>query len=90
MEQQEKGLFPRTGVRFEVACDVIGALIAHHGEAIADELGKPVPAEAAVAAAESAMAALRDERDALDPTDVVAVEDAIKKYAPMARSLYAR
>jgi hypothetical protein len=36
-------LFSRTGVRYEVALDVIGACIAHFAEGIAAELEKTTP-----------------------------------------------
>jgi hypothetical protein len=85
-----EALFKRSGVRYEVACDVIGAVIAHHSEAIAAEYDKAVPDQGAIAAAEAAKKALRDAREALDPKDGESVEQAIATYGPMARDLYQR
>lgn len=39
-------LFTRAGVRYEVALDVLGAIIANYSEAIAAEHEKPTPDEA--------------------------------------------
>lgn len=92
--QQGKGikvgneLFNRAGVRYEVACDVIGAVIAHHSEVIAIELDKPEPDQAVIAAAEAAKKALRDTREALDTKDIAGIEAAIATYGPQARALY--
>lgn len=48
-------LFSRAGVRYEVALDVLGAIIAHHSEAIAAEREKATPDEAVIAAAQKAL-----------------------------------
>ena len=40
------GLFDRVGLRYEVACDVIGALIAHYAEIIGHEREQAQPDEA--------------------------------------------
>lgn len=82
------GIFKRSGVRYEVACDVIGAVIAHHSEVIATELDKAEPDRAVVAAAEAAKKALRDTREALDTNDVAGIEAVIATYGPQARALY--
>ena len=52
-------LFSRAGVRYEVALDVLGAIIAHHSEAIAAEREKATPDEAVIAAAQKAKDELR-------------------------------
>ncbi|MCG1040540.1 MULTISPECIES: hypothetical protein [Burkholderiaceae] len=83
-----KQLFSRTGVRYEVALDVLGAIIAHHSEAIAAERDKPVPDEAAIERALQDKDALRALRDELDPREPEAIERVIQQYAPQARKLY--
>jgi hypothetical protein len=83
-------LFSRTGVRYEVALDVIGACIAHFAEGIADELEKPTPDPVAIKLAKDAQSNLRQAREDLDPNDAEAVEDAIRRYAPMGRQLWSR
>ncbi len=81
-------LFDRTGVRYEVACDVLGAIIAHYSEALALEREKPFPDAAAVERIEAAKRALRTERDELDPSNSEAIKAVIRKYGPQARQLY--
>ena len=83
-----KGLFKRTGVRYEVACDVIGALIAHYSEILATEYDKEIPDQAVIDAATAEKKALRDKREALDSSDSKAIEAAIATYGPQARALY--
>lgn len=83
-----KGLFRRTGVRYEVACDVLGGLIAHHAEIIGTQLSRDEPDQAVVEAAELAQRSLRDEREALDPRDPDAIEKVIATYGPQARAAY--
>lgn len=83
-----QGLFARTGVRYEVACDLIGAVIAHYAETIAALRDQPTPDDAAIAEAVKAKDALQDVRDDLDPQDAQAIEEAIAKYGEQARRLY--
>ena len=80
--------FDRAGVLYEVACDVLGAIIAHYSEALSQERGKLVPDAAAVERIESAMRALRLERDELDTSNAEAIKAVIRKYGPQARALY--
>lgn len=82
------GIFKRRGVRYEVACDAIGAVIAHHSEVVALEIDKAEPDRNVIGAAEAAKKALRDARDALDVNDADGIEAAIAAYGPQARSLY--
>ena len=82
------GIFNRQGVRYEVACDAIGALIAHHAEVIGTERSKPSPDEHVIAEAEAAQRHLRDERDELDSRDSAAIERVIATYGPLARAAY--
>lgn len=83
------GLFSRTGVRYEVAVDVLGAIIAHYSEQIGIERSKPQPDESVVELAEQAKSRLRDVREALRPNDREAIESVIKRFGPQARALYA-
>lgn len=82
------GLFERVGVRYEVACDLIGALIAHCAEVIGLEREKAQPNEAILSLARAMKAALVKERENLDPRDGTDIEVAIFQYAPLARRLY--
>lgn len=52
------GLFDRAGVRYEVACDVIGALIAHYAEIMGREREQAQPNEAVLRVAGAMKAAL--------------------------------
>lgn len=81
-------LFNRAGVRYEVALDVLGAIIAHHSEAIAAERGKATPDEAVIAAAQKAKDELRTIREDLDPNADEAIERVITQYGQQARDLY--
>ena len=82
------GLFDRVGLRYEVACDVIGALIAHYAEIIGHEREQAQPDEAVLCVALAMKAVLAAERDDLDPSDATAIETAISRYAPVARRVY--
>nr|WP_181392186.1 antitoxin VbhA family protein [Laribacter hongkongensis] len=82
------GLFDRAGMRYEVACDVIGALIAHYTEITGQEREQVQPDEAVLRVAKAMKAALAEERDDLDPSNSVGIEAAISHYAPLARRLY--
>ncbi|MCW5323657.1 hypothetical protein D5039_21680 [Verminephrobacter aporrectodeae subsp. tuberculatae] len=81
-------LFSRSGVRYEVALDILGAIIAHHSEALADEREKATPDEAAIAAAQKAKDELRTIREELDPSANGVIENVITQYGPQARNLY--
>lgn len=87
-QMDKAGLFDRAGVLYEVACDVLGAIIAHYSEALAQERGKPVPDAAAVERIEAAKRAVRLERDELDASNAEAIKAVIRKYGPQARALY--
>jgi hypothetical protein len=71
------GLFDRAGVRYEVACDVIGALIAHYAEIMGLEREQAQPNEAVLRVAGAMKAALAGERDDLDPRDSAVIEAAM-------------
>jgi len=85
---QAAGLFDRVGVRYEVACDVIGALIAHYAEIAGAERSRPEPDNAVLCEAKALKSILGRVRDDLDPFDAHSVEEAISRYAPPARRLY--
>lgn len=87
-QMDKAGLFDRAGVLYEVACDVLGAVIAHYSEALALERGKPVPDAVTVEQIEAVMRALRLERDELDASNAVAIKAAIQTYGFQARELY--
>jgi hypothetical protein len=86
---QPSGLFSRAGIRYEVALDVIGAVIAHCAEVIGDERGRPTPDEARLRQGQAMQRRLRSERNKLDRRDAAAIESAISCYGPLARRLYA-
>lgn len=81
-------LFRRAGVRYEVAVDVIGAVIAHYAQVIGAERDRPTPDAQKIAHAQQLVAELKDIREDLDPTDSAAIEATIERLAPLARHLY--
>lgn len=85
---QSMGLFRRAGVRYEVACDVIGAVIAHFAELIGTERDRPSPDTQKIAHAQQLVTELKNIREDLDPTDSAAIEATIARLAPLARHLY--
>jgi hypothetical protein len=80
----------KTGIRHEVAQDVLGALIAHaaHELARAREATNPDPARIAAIGAEQRQ--WRDRREALDHRDAAQIEALIAELGPLARRIYAR
>lgn len=82
------GLFDRTSVRYEVACDVIGALIANYAEIMGREREQVRSNEAVLRVAGAMKAALAGEQNDLDPRDSAGIEAVISRYAPLARRLY--
>lgn len=81
-------VFERYGVRYEVACDVLGALIADLSYALAVENEKPVQNVRELESIEAQKRALRILRDNLDTKDKARIEDVIKRYGPLAREAY--
>lgn len=81
-------LFSRAVIRYEVALDVVGAVIAHYAEVVGVERDRPTPDEAKLRQSQAMQRRLRSERNALDPRDGEAVESAISCWAPLARRLY--
>lgn len=82
------GLFNPTGVRYEVALDVVGAIISHYAAIIAAEEQKLLPDPAVIQTAEAEQQAMRDLRRNLNANDAQAIEDVISIYGPKARALY--
>lgn len=80
-------LFSRTGVRYEVALDVLGALISHYAELIAKERDSSSPNEASIEEYQRLQGELRTLREDLDAKDGIAVESVIEVYGPKARAL---
>lgn len=81
-------LFQRSGVRYEVACDVIGAVISHYAEFLAIERDKARPDLGRIAHASQLLTELRNARDVLSADDEEAVEATIARMGPLARHLF--
>lgn len=81
------GLFKRTGVRYEIACEILGAIISHHAEVLGLENSKAIADPAVVIAAQAAISEINQLRDGLDPKDSTAIESLIAKYGSLARQL---
>ena len=76
------------GIRYEVAQDVLGALIAHWSEAAAQALDAVNPDPDRLAEIEAEQRKLRSLRHDLDPRDAAQIESVIAEHAPLARRLY--
>lgn len=87
-ERAASNLFRRSGIRYEVACDCIGAVIAHYSSVVGVERSSVVPDNARIDRAEELMAELRDIREAVDPADAAQIEGTIERLAPLARLVY--
>lgn len=77
------------GIRFEVAQDVLGALIAHWSAQAAEVRDAANPDVSRLAAIQAEQRKLRILRDELDPHDLAQIESVIVEHAPLARRLYA-
>ena len=77
------------GIRFEVAQDVLGALVAHWSEAAAGALDAANPDPGRLAEIEAKQRKLRNLRADLDPHDAAQIESVIAEHSPLARRLYA-
>lgn len=86
---QQRGIFSRAGVRYEVACDVIGAVIAHYAELMANELVSAKPDQRRISMAQRLTSELKDAREGLDPCEPDAIESTIERFGALARHLYA-
>lgn len=87
--QTPSRLFSRTGVRLEVAQDVIGAIISHFAELIGQEREQGAPRQHRIAEAQRLISELKDMREELDTRQPASIEAAIKWLAPFARHLFA-
>ena len=67
-------LFNRTGMRYEVALDVLGAMIAHYAEAIARERDRLEADEIVIAFLRHHQTGLRNRQTNLGPRDTIAIE----------------
>jgi hypothetical protein len=76
------------GIRFEVAQDVLGALLAHWSEAAAEVLDAANPDPALLAEIDAEQRKLRFLRHDLDPRDAAQIETVIAEHAPLARRLF--
>jgi len=70
------------GIRFEVAQDVLGALIAHWAEAAAQVRDAANPDASRLATIQAEQRKLRILRDVLDPHDAAQIETVIAEHAP--------
>jgi len=82
-------LFSRTGVRYEVALDVLGAMIAHYAEAVARERDKRDANGVVIAVLRHRQAGFRDLRADLDPRHDAAIEAVLRQVGPSARVAFA-
>ncbi len=87
--QTPSRLFSRTGVRLEVAHDVIGAIISHFAELIGQERERDAPHQDRLHEAQGLIGELKDVREALDTHQPASIEAAINWFAPLARHLFA-
>ncbi|MEJ5896810.1 hypothetical protein WIT60_08115 [Aquabacterium sp. G14] len=86
---QTARLFSRSGVRLEVAQDVIGAIISHHAELIGQEREQDAPRQDRIDEAQGLIRELKDIREALDAHQPASIEATINWLAPLARHLFA-
>lgn len=77
------------GIRFEVAQDVLGALIAHWSASAAEVRDDPQTDPARLAEIEREQRKLRNLRHELDPRDAAQIESVIAEHAPRAWGPYA-
>lgn len=83
-------LFSRSQLRYEVACDVMGAVISHHAHCIGQQRSLPDGGNVQIIQTHQQVKnAIALQRDLLDPDDAQAVEAAIAQFGPLARQLYA-
>lgn len=78
----------RASVRYEVALDVLGAVISHHTSVIAQERDKDAPDYAAIDRAQAEKIRLYKVRESLSHDDSAEIEKLIKEYSPIARELF--
>lgn len=76
------------GIRFKVAQDVMGALLAHWSEAAAEVLDAANPDPGRLDEIDAEQRTLRSLRHDLDPRDAAQIETVFAEHAPLARRLY--
>lgn len=81
-------IFSRVGVRFEVAQDVLGAIIAHHAEVLGEERSKANPDKTIIQKSLKAQEEMYEMRYRLRHDDEPEIERIIKEYGPIARELW--
>ena len=86
---REMGSSFNHGFRFEVALDVLGALLAHWSEAAPDALDAANPDPGRLAEIEAEQRKWRNLRHDLDPRDLAQIDSGTAEHAPLARRLYA-
>lgn len=83
-------LFSRAHLRYEVACDVMGAVISHHAHCIGQQRSQPNGGNAQIIQNhQQAKNVIALQRDHLAPDDAQAIEAAIAKFGLLARQHYA-
>ena len=83
-------LFSRAHLRYEVACDVMGAVISHHAHCIGQQRSQPNGGNAQIIQThQQAKSAIALQRDHLDPDDAQAIEAVIAQFGSLARQHYA-
>lgn len=87
-KRELEALFSRGHVRYEVACEIIGALIAHFADLSGRERSSRVADIELIRSWGQAQDTLREERDALASDDVFTIGRVIQTYAPAVRLLY--
>ncbi|CAJ0733979.1 hypothetical protein [Ralstonia mannitolilytica] len=79
----------RSGVRYEVALDAIGALLSHLAEQMASERDVPTPDVYRLHVLMAVRACVLEERDMLEPErDPQGVESAVARFGAMARAAF--
>ena len=79
----------KRGIRFAVAQDALGALIAHWSALAAEALDGVNPDPGRLAEIEAEPRKYRNLLHSLDPRDAAQIESVIAEHAPLARRLYA-
>jgi hypothetical protein len=76
------------GVRFEVACECVGAVIAYYAAELGKEMAKPTPDQARISEILDKQNRLDELRSKINPRDAVEIEAVIQIYGSLARRLY--
>ena len=81
-------LFSRMYLRFEIARDCIGAVLAHQMAVIAEEASRDDADQGVLAQAEEERAKLMIIRDDIDPANSQQIESIIRDYGQLALKLF--